>query len=125
MFSANATKTAIGIVYAYQTSQPSGSSYSVAFDFGVPYFAVALSLNVILTLMIVGRLILHSRNVRNVIGASDGVRGLYSAVVAMLIESCAIYAASSLLFMVPWWIESSVTGFFWQIINEAQAGFVF
>ena len=63
--------------------------------------------------MIVTRLILHRRNIRKAIGASGGAGGLYTAVVTMLIESYALYAATFLTYVVPWssnsYVASSVS----------------
>jgi hypothetical protein len=63
-------------------------------------YSISLSLNVILTLMITARLILHHRNLRNAIGASSGVSGLYTTIVTILVESCALYAITFLPFIV-------------------------
>jgi len=62
----------------------------------VPYLAISVSLNVLLTLMIVVRLILYSRNIRSAMGFG-GVGGLYKTIITILIESSALYAVSSLL----------------------------
>ena len=65
--------------------------------FGIPYLSISVSLNVLLTLMIVIRLILHGRQIRAVIGSAVGISGLCKTVSIMLVESCAIFAASSLV----------------------------
>ena len=70
--------------------------------------------------MIVVRLVLHSRNIRTAMGAPSGLSGLYKAVVAMLIESSAIYAASSLLFLGPWGSGSHIADTFLPIVAESQ-----
>ena len=56
-----------------------------------------ISLNVILTLMIIVRLALHTRNNRGALGAPGGIAGVYKAVITMLIESCALYTVGSVL----------------------------
>ena len=111
----------MGITFIYQTSQPDSSIWnSVAIDFGLPYFSISLSLNILLTLMIVTRLVLHSRNVRVAMGVPGGTSGLYKAIVTMLIESCAIYAVNSLLFVGPWGAGSHVADIFLPILAETQ-----
>jgi len=65
--------------------------------FGVPYISISVSLNVLLTLMIVIRLVLHGRNIRTATGSLAGISGLYKTISTMLIESCALFAMSSLL----------------------------
>ncbi|KAF9646468.1 hypothetical protein BDM02DRAFT_3012112 [Thelephora ganbajun] len=111
----------MGIMLIYQTSQPNSSIWnSVAINFGLPYFSISLSLNILLTLMIVGRLILHSRNIRNAMGVPAGASGLYRAIVTMLIESSALYAVNSLLFVGPWGANSHVADIFLPILAETQ-----
>ena len=111
----------MGIVFIYQTSQPNSSIWnSVAINFGLPYFSISVALNILLTLMIVTRLVLHSRNVRSAVGASPGVSGLYKAVVTMLIESSALYAVNSLLFIGPWGAKSQAADIFLPILAETQ-----
>ena len=65
--------------------------------FAVPYLSISVSLNVLLTLMIVVRLVLHGRNIRAATGSAVGISGLYKVVSTMLIESCALFAVNSLL----------------------------
>jgi len=112
----------LGILFAYQSSRPVGflSSALAIADFGTPLFSVSLSLNVLLTLMIVTRLFLHDRRIRKVTGARITPRGLYNAINTLLIESCAIYAISFLLYMGPWAVGSSVANLFFTALTGAQ-----
>lgn len=70
--------------------------------------------------MIVIRLILRSKNIRSVMGAPSGFTGLYKTVITMLIESSAIYAASSLLFLGFWASGSHIGEVFSAIHAEVQ-----
>ena len=63
-------------------------------NISVPHYSVSISLNVLL--MIVARLVLHSRNIRTSTGVA-GIGGLCRAIITMLIESSVIYATSLLL----------------------------
>jgi len=111
----------MGITFVYQTSQPNSSFWnSTAIDFGIPYFSISLSLNILLTFLIVTRLILHSRNVRVAMGGPGGAAGLYKAIVTMLIESCALYAVNSLLFVGPWGAGNHAADLFLPILAETQ-----
>ena len=84
----------MGILFTFQTAERSNSNWP-----GLAYFSVSLSLNVLLILMIVIRLILHTKNTRNALGIA-GIGGLCKTVVTMLIESCALYAVGSVLVIV-------------------------
>ena len=87
---------------------------------GVPYYSVSVALNVLLTLMIVIRLILHTKNTRTALGVA-GIGRLCKVIVTMLIESCAIYAVSSLLVIGPWAArENPIVNIFTFILPETQ-----
>ena len=86
----------------------------------IPYFSVSVSLNVLLTLMIVIRLVLHGRNIRAATGSPAGISGLYKAVATMLIESSALYSLNSLLLVVMWTVQSDASPGVLPIIGEVQ-----
>ena len=86
----------------------------------IPYFSISVSLNVLLTLMIVIRLVLHGRNIRAATGSPAGISGLYKAVATMLIESSALYSMNSLLLVVLITAKSDAAGAFLPIIGEVQ-----
>jgi len=69
-------------------------------QFGIPYLSISVSLNVLLTLMIVVRLVLHGRNIRAATGSAAGITGLYKTVSTTLIESCALFTVTSLVVVV-------------------------
>ena len=83
--------------------------------FSLPYFAISISLNILLTLMIVIRLVLHSRDIRAATGAPSRFIGLYKTVVTMLIECSALYTVTSLLVVGP-----NIGNIFLPILAEAQ-----
>ena len=93
--------------------------------FQIPYFSICLALNVILTLMIIVRLVLHSRNIRKAIGASSGPVSLYSTIITMLVESSALYAVGHLLYIVPTVSNSYVASIFSSALGEIQVRALF
>ena len=124
---ANITGVAIGVVLIYYQSTKSyvDVSNTVNYYFGAPYYSISLSLNIILTLMIVIRLIMHSRNIRNALGPLAQVSGLYRTIVTMLIESCALYGISILLFIGTWAAGSAYQLIFFPILAEIQVRMFF
>ena len=104
----------MGIMLVYQTAELTGGVW-----FGLPYFSISLSLNVLLTLMITVRLVLHSRDIRTSMGET-GNNGLYRVIVTMLIESSALYAVSSLLVLGPSSAGNSAADIFIPILAETQ-----
>ena len=124
---ANVTDPASGTVFICEASKPGYIAYrdSAAKRGAVSYYSISLSLNVLLTFMITIRLVLHSRNIRNAMGPEYRASGLYKVVITVLIESCALYAISFLLFIGPWIANHSIQYIFWPILAETQvrAGF--
>lgn len=53
-------------------------------------------------------------------GVPSGAVGMYRAVVTMLVESSALYAVNSLLFVGPWGAGSHVADIFLPILAETQ-----
>ena len=104
----------MGIVFIYQIS------ISTSATFLFPVFAIGFSLNILLTLMIVARLILHSRTIRNAFGAPTEANRLYMAVATMLIESCALYTINILLYFALFIAGNPAYLIFFQAITETQ-----
>ena len=114
---------AMGIITLYLASQPGSNLWhGMTVNFGLPYFTISVGLNVILTLMISARLIIHSRNIRGAMGSTTGVNSLYRAIVTMLIESSALYAVTSLLFIGPYAANNYASDIFLPILAEVQVG---
>ena len=124
---ANVTNTATGIMFVYQLSRPDSIAVvnNALVHYGAPYFSITFSLNVLLTLMIVTRLILHRKKIRISMGATAGVAKLYKAAVTMLVESCALYVVTFLLFVGAWASGSILQYFFLQIFAQTQVRAVF
>ena len=92
------------------------------------YYSICLSLNILLTLMIVLRFIVHMRNIRNATWASDGYSGLYTAAasaVVILIESYALYAGVLLAYAIPLAMNSWVATLFSKVIGAVQVRALF
>ena len=112
----------MGIGSIYQNLQPVNvAMQNVAINnFGKAYYSIPLSLDVLLTLMIVARIALHSRDIRSAVGSLVRPNRLYGALVTILVESCAIYTASYLLFLGPWASGSPIWNAFFPMLVEAQ-----
>ena len=104
----------MGITFLYQSTDSASGLWS-----SLPYFTISLSLNILITLMIVTRLLLHTRNLRAALGRA-GSGGLYNTVVTMLIESSAVYAVISLLVIGPWVSGNHIADTFLSILTQTQ-----
>lgn len=94
-------------------------SITTTLDFGLPYLSISVSLNVLLTVMIVTRLVLHSRNILSTRGAAGRI-GLYRATITMLIESSALYTVNSLVLIGLWGAGNRAADTFLPILAETQ-----
>ena len=100
--------------------------------FGIAYLSISVSLNVLLTLMIVIRLILYARNSHTATGSLAGISRLYKMISTMFIESCALFTVTSTLvigalaaYIYNWIGNISTTGriiadIFFPILAEIQ-----
>ena len=91
--------------------------------FILPHLSISVSLNVLLTLMIVIRLVLYDRYIRAVVGSPTGISGMYKTIVTMLIESSTLYAVNSLLVIGLWAAGSGASGIFLPALTPNQVGF--
>ena len=113
---------AMGIAQVYLGS---GTGYrtAISVNLDTSSLSISLSFNILLTLMIVMRLILHIRNVRKATGAPDKSNGLHTAAataVTILIESYALYSITLLVYIVPWAIQSWVVAIFTGALGTVQ-----
>lgn len=117
----------MGILFIYETMQPAyiTDRDSIGINITISYYSISISLNVLLTLMIVIRLVLYSRNIRKATGATSGVGGIYKAVVTTLVESSALYAVAFLLYIGPWAANSYLALVFSPVLGGIQVRGVF
>jgi len=119
---ANVIDVAMGIIMLV-SQRTEGRSYFVAptaFDYGPLYLLASAVLNIILTLMIIIRLVLHRKNIRAAMGDSGGIGGLYKTITTMLVESSALHVVSLLLVVVLSVVGSDAAGIFFPILAETQ-----
>jgi hypothetical protein len=114
----------MGVGFLYLGQMPPNlllAHYVTFADFGKAYYSMSLSLDVLLTLMIVARIALHSRDIRSAIGSLAKPSGrLYKTLVTILVESCALYTVSYLLFLGPWASSSPVCDAFFPMLAANQ-----
>ena len=121
------TDVVLGIVDIYYSSGMRNSTATNT-NANTSYFSICVSLNVLITLMIVIRLIMCIRNIRNGIGASDGSGGLHTAastVITMLVESYALYVVVALAYIILSAMDSWVVNLFGDALGASQVRIVF
>jgi len=71
----------------------------ITIKFGTAYWALSISLNIIITTAIAGRLLKMRAAIRKVLGPKHS--SPYTSVLSMIVESAALYTAWALMFLVP------------------------
>ncbi|KAF5381201.1 hypothetical protein D9757_007863 [Collybiopsis confluens] len=107
-----------GIMYLIQVSTASPFLSSAA-NFTIIDSSVSLGLNLILTIMIVGRLLIYRHRVSRNFGKSVS-QDTYTGIISMLVESAALYAAFSLFFIIPFALNSSIENIAFQALSMVQ-----
>ncbi|KAF9489036.1 hypothetical protein BDN71DRAFT_1512520 [Pleurotus eryngii] len=94
---------------------------SVTVDFGLPHFSISASLNVLLTLLILLRLWFHNRSMKQTASMSASRSAIpYASIISMLVESSALYAVTSLLFIGSYGAGSNISALFLPILGQTQ-----
>ena len=122
---ANLKNTATGITLVYNQASGPDTLYMGFFSvkFMRSYLIISISLNLLLTLMIVAQLVLYRKKIRNTMGPSAETTGLYNSIITMLIESRALYVGSFLVFAVTRSLDGSgqlLAEVFKPILAETQ-----
>ncbi|KAK7001625.1 hypothetical protein R3P38DRAFT_2730453 [Favolaschia claudopus] len=111
---------AMGFLLIIQTSRPFGSLWADGtISFALPYFVLSVSMTVIATTMMIGRLLVARTKLRRLLGSS-GESEPYIGVAAMLIESCALYSTTSLIFIVLYAVNSPIQYVFLAALANIQ-----
>lgn len=70
---------------------------STSIDLGIPYWALSIAFNLVVTLLIIARLYVLRREVRR--SLTPDAADVYTSVGAMLVESAALYSVTGLVFI--------------------------
>lgn len=113
------TSFIMGTLFLVQVSAPASSIWATnSINFTLPYFCISLALNIVSTIAIVSRLFYYRRRTANSLGSAHGTQ--YTTIASMLVESAAVYSASSLLFLVPFIVGHPIQNVFLGLLSPAQ-----
>lgn len=108
--------TGLGLLFLVETSQ------SLPFDavtVTVPYFATTISLDVLLTMLIVARLLRFCSRLVRALGEEHGKYYRYLSMVLM--ESASLFAMFSSMLLITEAVNSSLAYLFLQVVGQIQA----
>jgi len=90
---------ALLVLFNLQAALPNSSLWANStLNYSVPYFSVVMALNILLTLLLVGRLLYMRHKISKALGSQHG--RTYTHVATMLLESAAPYGIISFIFIV-------------------------
>jgi hypothetical protein len=119
----------IGILLLKQMGTVASSMWQTnGINWTIPYYATSVALNLLVTTMIVGRLLCFRARLNRV--TADKYGSQYTSIVAILVESAALYS-SYVLFLIPFalgpksQIASIVSELFPQSLPPVQASIIF
>ncbi|KAM6498921.1 hypothetical protein JOM56_006869 [Amanita muscaria] len=108
------TALALAIIQLVISGTPGGNFFNgKTIDFGTPYYALTISMNVVITSLICFRLLYYSRRIKRILGAETAKT--YTGVAAILIESAAPYSLVGLMFLIPYTQKSGTAIAFGQV----------
>lgn len=114
----------MGLLWTIQSTSPGLSLYSgTSISLGLPYFTISLSLNIILTLLIVSRLLLHRRNVNVILGKEHCQA--YTSIVTITVESALFYSVTSLIFLITYAVNNPINQIFLGILTPIQVSLLY
>ena len=86
--------------------------------FGTASWTLSLSLNVIVTVLIAGRLLYYRSRLREILGPNHGK--VYTTIIAITVESAAIYAVFELMALVAFLTNSPTKNVFFPMLGNVQ-----
>ena len=112
----------MGIIVTYLNLHPNSTFSNVVdvYSLHISYDWIFVLLNILLTLMIIARLILHSRNLRNAMGVSWAATGPYKTIITMLIESFALHGLTSFVYLVFGAVKIPATAILNPVVPATQ-----
>lgn len=111
-----------GIMFMYKSSLQGliAAEAPAAVQFEAPFFAISFALNILVTLMIVARLLIHRMKMQKAMGATTYAGGWCMASITIIVESYALCAIAVILFLGAWGARSFLQFIFLQVIAQTQ-----
>ncbi|KAJ6482590.1 hypothetical protein C8R45DRAFT_1062954 [Mycena sanguinolenta] len=85
----------------------------------IPYWAISISMTVILTALIAGRLLFMRYRLKKLVGTSSSMP--YITITAMLVESAAIYSINGIIFLVAYGLNDPSQNLWLPLLGQTQS----
>ena len=90
---------------------------TISINLAIPYWAISIALNVIITACIATKLLYMRYQMRQI---SVGSGSEYISITSMMIESAAIYTANGLIFLVSYAVNSPIQNLALPVLGQTQ-----
>jgi hypothetical protein len=109
----------MGTLWTVQSSQPGLSLFSkLPQAYGTSYYVISLSVNIVLTILIMIRLFMYRRRIVDVLPAEYARH--YVSIAAIMVESAALYSVLALIFIITYAINNPLNQIFLVAASSAQ-----
>lgn len=90
---------------------------TISINLAIPYWAISIGLNVIITACITIRLLYMRHKIRK---AMPGAGSEYLSVTTMTVESAALYTVTGLIFLVSYGVNSPIQNLALPVLGQVQ-----
>lgn len=109
----------MGVLWTLQSSQPGLSFYSaLPLAYGISYYALSLSVNMVLTALIIIRLYQYRRMVTSTLPAEYARH--YVTLGTVFVESAALYSVFALTFLITYAVNNPINQVFLSVAQATQ-----
>lgn len=110
---------ALGTTWCLRSSEPGSSLYSdIPMTFGTAYYMTSLCVNIVVTILIVLRLLIHRRSVLRSLPPEHAKH--YLSLATVFIESASLYTISALGFIISYAANHPINQFFLAVSGTCQ-----
>ncbi|EMD34961.1 hypothetical protein CERSUDRAFT_116481 [Gelatoporia subvermispora B] len=111
--------TVLSVLSTFQAALPNSSLWANnTLDFSVPFWSLSMSLNILLTILLVTRLLYMRRRIIATLGRQYGQ--MYTGIAAMIVESALPYALVSFIFVVLYGLNNTAANLFIPLVSQVQ-----
>ncbi|KAJ7849646.1 hypothetical protein B0H14DRAFT_2509788 [Mycena olivaceomarginata] len=114
------TSMILSAILIAELCQPGNSFWTaISMKLAIPYWAISISMTVILTALIAGRLLFMRYRLDKLVGARTSTP--YVTITAMLVESAALYSINGLIFLVSYGVNSPSQNLWLPLLGQTQS----
>jgi len=110
--------TVLSVLTTVQSAQPGIGFFANTIQFAVPYWSLAVAFNIVITLMIVGRLLWMRAKINRALKHNSKI---HASVASMMIESAALYSGIGIIFIAGFAREANFSNTLLPFLGEVMS----